>query len=1147
METASHNVAPRLERADIGGEPHLRITDVDRMPPFFMNIVGAGDMWLFAGSNGPFTAGRSEPDHAAFPYQTVDKILDNPRSSGCLTLMRVETPSGEQLWEPWAAGRAPSGVRRSLAKHLTGCSVAFEEAHEALGLEFTWELATGARFGLVRRCRLRNTGASTVRLRLLDGWNRVIAPGVTQALWSRYSYLAAGYMRHEALPCGTGALQAVYTLNAALADKPEPAESLRCTGAWALGHGEAALLLSGRQVEAFRLGGEPSAEAEVRGEVGAFLACETLTLEPGAERMWLHGIDTRLDPAAVVGLRGLLREPERMAAEVEADLAASRRRLRTLVGGADGLQCTADDALDAHHFANALFNSMRGGVFEPGAAIPADDVRAFVRSRSKQVARRHAAALDALPAELLAADIEALAAACGDPQLRRLLGEYMPLTMARRHGDPSRPWNQFRIKVRDERGRPVYGYEGNWRDIFQNWEALGCAYPQALERMVAVFLNASTADGYNPYRVTRDGVDWEAPSPGDPWGHLGYWGDHQIVYLLRLLQALDAASPGWASGDNLREPRFASADVPYELVGFEEMLRDPRHTIRFNQERHRELMRRAAEEGGDGKLLRGPDGEVRLASTAEKLLAPLLAKLSSLVPGGGVWLNTQRPEWNDANNALAGWGLSVVTTCYLRGYLVFLRGLLAEAGAQPLPVSAAMARWVREVADALQAPCCAACGSDADRLSALRALGLTGQRYRDTLTSGGPGADEPLPVAEMLRLVDAALAVVEATIRANLRTDGLIHSYNILKVGPDGAAVGPLSAMLEGQVAVLSSGLLGSGEVLRALDALEGAGLYRRDQHSYILYPDRELERYLDRGLLPADAAERAPLLARAAQGDLPELAVRDAEGVLRFSADLRNAADLEGVLAGLQARPELAADVERDRPGILGFWEEAFRHSEFTGRSGTFFMFEGLGSIYWHMVAKLLLAVQECAHRAADAGEPGEVVAALAERYHRIRDGLGFRKSPAEYGAFPTDPYSHTPAHLGAQQPGMTGQVKEELLTRRGELGLRLRGGRLIFRPRLLRRDEFLREPARFQYVDAAGSDAAFDLPAGSLGFTCCGTLVVYALAQEAAIALVRADGGVERVPGAGLDEVQTARILGRTGEITRVEVRVPEGVPIG
>ena len=39
-------------------------------------------------------------------------------------------------------------------------------------------------------------------------------------------------------------------------------------------------------------------------------------------------------------------------------------------------------------------------------------------------------------------------------------------------------------------------------------------------------------------------------------------------------------------------------------------------------------------------------------------------------------MNTQRPEWNDANNALVGKGLSVVTLCYLRRFIVFFKDLL---------------------------------------------------------------------------------------------------------------------------------------------------------------------------------------------------------------------------------------------------------------------------------------------------------------------------------------------------------------------------------------------------------------------------------------------------------------------------------------
>ena len=57
------------------------------------------------------------------------------------------------------------------------------------------------------------------------------------------------------------------------------------------------------------------------------------------------------------------------------------------------------------------------------------------------------------------------------------------------------------------------------------------------------------------------------------------------------------------------------------------------------------------------------------------------------MPGGGIWLNTQRPEWNDANNALVGYGLSVVTLCYLRRYLRLLEGLLAASPAGDFSVT----------------------------------------------------------------------------------------------------------------------------------------------------------------------------------------------------------------------------------------------------------------------------------------------------------------------------------------------------------------------------------------------------------------------------------------------------------------------------
>ena len=133
----------------------------------------------------------------------------------------------------------------------------------------------------------------------------------------------------------------------------------------------------------------------------------------------------------------------------------------------------------------------------------------------------------------------------------------------------------------------------------------------------------------------------------------------------------------------------------------------------------------------------------------------------------------------------------------------------------------------------------------------------------------------------------------------------------------------------------------------------------------------------------------------------------------------------------------------------MLDLFERLFDHESFTGRSGTFFGYEGLGCIYWHMVSKLLLAAQETYFRAVEAGAPKRRAAnGLADCYYDIRAGIGDYKTPEVYGAFPMDPYSHTPAQGGARQPGLTGQVKEDFLCRMGELGVFVKNGEIHFRP---------------------------------------------------------------------------------------------------
>jgi len=347
-----------------------------------------------------------------------------------------------------------------------------------------------------------------------------------------------------------------------------------------------------------------------------------------------------------------------------------------------------------------------------------------------------------------------------------------------------------------------------------------------------------------------------------------------------------------------------------------------------------------------------------------------------------------------------------------------------------------------------------------------------------------------------------------------------------------------LDLMLEGQVAILSSGMLPPEEALALLQSLRHSALYRADQHSYLLYPNRQLPGFLAKNNIPAARVQDSALVAALTAAGDRRLITRDVAGIYHFNGDFRNAGDVVRVLNELAQEPTYAVPVAAERPFILDLFESVFDHSTFTGRSGTFFAYEGLGSVYWHMVSKLLLATQGCYQYAVDGGADPALIAALDIAYYDIRQGLGFNKSPAAYGAFPTDPYSHTPEGGGASQPGMTGQVKEEIIARFGELGVFVRQGALCFAPGLLRENEFLHTSQTFSYIDVTGQLNTMSLAADSLAFTICQTPVNYVLGDQARLEVTFADGHTLVMPDLCLDVATSQSIFNREGQVTLLRV---------
>ena len=389
----------------------------------------------------------------------------------------------------------------------------FDEQHPEWGIGFRATWAPSNAHGWVRTVELFDRAGRGGEFEVVDGLLDVMPAGVGADLEQIRSNLVDAYKRCEVGPWGP---LAVYSLEALITDRAEPAEALTATTVWSSGFEDAVIELDPRAVDDAVAGRAARPSHLLTGRPGAYLLRGSVMVPASGTCEWTIVVDTGRSQSEVVEAIRTSARPDALA-DVAADVAAGTARLAAMLRAADGVQATADRIADAHHLSNVLFNVMRGGTFPHEHRVPAPDLVEFVGSRNREVAARHRDRLAAIDAGVDAAALRQVAVDTDDPDLIRLVLEYLPLAFARRHGDPSRPWNRFSIQVRDDDGGERLSYEGNWRDIFQNWEALLMSYPAYVVNVVAKFVNASTLDGYNAYRISRAGIDWEVPDPDDPW------------------------------------------------------------------------------------------------------------------------------------------------------------------------------------------------------------------------------------------------------------------------------------------------------------------------------------------------------------------------------------------------------------------------------------------------------------------------------------------------------------------------------------------------------------------------------------------------------------------------------------------------------
>ena len=455
----------------IEGETYYKISSVDQMRPFFMSIVSHSDHWMFLASNGGLSAGRVNSDHALFPYYTDDKITEAAETTGSKTIVLVEGVDRRMLWQPFSEqNRGVYSIERNLYKNAYGNKVIFEEVNHDLALTFRYQWSASERYGFVRQARLESSAADSIKVSVLDGIQNVLPYGVPEGLQRGSSNLVDAYKKCEL----EGSHLGIYALSAIISDKAEPSEALKSNVVWSLGFEAPQVLLSSRQLHAFKTGGSLVTETDVKAERGAYFIQSSFELDAHGSKDWMIVADLGQSIRGVVKLKQDLQSPAQLKQDVLKDIEEGSNRLIALVAASDGLQLTADRRRNIRHFANTMFNIMRGGIFDENYSIDRVDFMAYIDRANHKVFFKKSEVMSAWPEKFDLFFLQEQASQDEDLNFKRLCAEYLPLKFSRRHGDPSRPWNRFSINLRNEDdGSKILDYQGQLARHFPKLGSLG--------------------------------------------------------------------------------------------------------------------------------------------------------------------------------------------------------------------------------------------------------------------------------------------------------------------------------------------------------------------------------------------------------------------------------------------------------------------------------------------------------------------------------------------------------------------------------------------------------------------------------------------------------------------------------------------------
>ncbi|MDA9257740.1 hypothetical protein N9P35_00930, partial [bacterium] len=230
----------------IENEVYYKISNSNKMRPFFISLVSNSDHWMFISSNGGLSAGRKNAENAFFPYYTDDKITESSDITGSKTILHVHKDDKTFLWEPFSNKyEGVYAIKRNLYKNNYGNKLIFEEVNEDLGITFQYQWNTSTKFGFVKKSTVQNNTTAAVEVTILDGIQNILPYGIASDFQNSTSNLIDAYKKCE-LEKDTGL--GIFALSAVIVDKAEPSEALKANTVWSTGVKNPTYLISSLQL-----------------------------------------------------------------------------------------------------------------------------------------------------------------------------------------------------------------------------------------------------------------------------------------------------------------------------------------------------------------------------------------------------------------------------------------------------------------------------------------------------------------------------------------------------------------------------------------------------------------------------------------------------------------------------------------------------------------------------------------------------------------------------------------------------------------------------------------------------------------------------------------------------------------------------------